>query len=132
MRLMDAHNTVIHPVCFCPVIIPKCPLEKSCKLRQGFPDGVNLVMRNKQDIKVSSLRDLERGVDGRRRLRGASPAVNSVPSLRDLAGGGTEEALQGRYFINRGFQPADRDSAKEVLQGRHFYILFISHHLFSH
>jgi hypothetical protein len=35
--------------------------------------------------RVSSLRDLECGVDGRyRRLRYASPAVNSVSSLRDF------------------------------------------------
>jgi hypothetical protein len=58
-------------------------------------------MRNKQVItvtKVSSLRDLARGVDGRdRRLRCASPAVNSVSSLRDLAGGVDGRCRRLRY-----------------------------------
>jgi hypothetical protein len=84
--------------------------------------SVRLVMRNKQVLtvnKVSSLRDLERGVDGRRRLRCASPAVNSVPSLLDWVSDSLCLLHRLKPAVNR--MPflrdrADRDDTPSVLQ----------------
>jgi hypothetical protein len=57
----------------------------------GKSVGVNLVMRNKQDIKVSSLRDFLRAVS----VRGLKPAVNKV-SLLQGAGWGWVSIIPGR------------------------------------